>query len=643
MSIETIFELSILLNGTVDLDSLDGIKISELDNFKFDSLKPIFDFIKKHKSENNNAGNIYNYIYLIDYFIGLESVKTCSVKDFWEVMKFDFAGPKTYGNISKCELLFVIKILSNIIDKDESQCGDAARVVNDILDSEQKKIWLDKIFIDFTVKLLKKLKKQRVDITIDCTKIMNNYFTQLPPEKFDFGTWLVLLSGCKDNSVDKKTLDILTKNKKNLLETAFLPFGYSLYEDEISQIKTKYGKYIFTPSLINFIRQKFNFDKDYGLENILKANFETDNFVEGNDCDLSAILYRLCFECGQCIPHEKQDIIKLFESTKLFLPENYKCNNDDQYSKVIKEKIDHDLRYASTACYKNKIYEELDKCVEQIFIEKGVLQKDEDNNSKIESESVNEQSSNSKILTLEELKIIVLSNFKFTAGDQPNAITKEQFVTLIPNKIDDKYYFRWCLEFYKSEQNKRGILKEDFIFCIKRYKFTDINDFNDFCSEISYKHSLYDNARFNLDCVSALLDACDGINSLKEGSYSFFYMQKIISEIKNQELTNKINEKFNLHPNENSNNDQSNAKTMSAKNLMKGKTPLWLIIITFGGVFWGPWLFKKIFGCCYNFEDDNIIVIANEYENQESSNQNSIPNQGNNLEESLNNGENKFE
>lgn len=489
MSIETIFELSILLNDEVELESLYGINISELDSFKFDSLKPIFDFIKKHKSENNSADNINDYINLIDYFIELESVKTCSVKDFLEVMEFDFADPKTYGNIGKNELLYVIQILSDIFDKDESQCGDAARVVNDILNSEQKKIWLNKIFIDFTVKLLKKLKKQRVDITIDCTKIMNNYFTQLPPEKFNFGTWLVLLSGCKNNSVDKETLDILIKNKKNLLETAFLPFVYSLREDEISQIKTKYGKYIFTPSLINLIRQKFNFDQNYGWENILKDNFGENNFVKGDSCDLIVTMYRLCFEREQCISHKKQDIIKLFESTKLFSPNTYCGDASSRYSQNIKEKIDVDLRFTSLACYKNKIYEELDECVEQIFIEKGVLQKDENDNNKIENELVNEQSNKSKKLTLYELKIIVLSNFEFATEDQPNGITKEKFATLIPDKIYDKYYFKWCLEFYKG---KCGISKEDFIFCINRYKFTDINDFNDFCSEISNSYSLYD-------------------------------------------------------------------------------------------------------------------------------------------------------
>ena len=77
------------------------------------------------------------------------------------------------------------------------------------------------------------------------------------------------------------------------------------------------------------------------------------------------------------------------------------------------------------------------------------------------------------------------------------------------------------------------------------------------------------------------------------------------------------------------------------KNGIKGfceKTPLWIIIITLGGIFWGPWLFKKIFGCCYDFED--TVVPTNETDNQKSSNQNPMPNQDNNLEENLNDKEN---
>ena len=651
LSIETCYELLIFcplaefyFMGYNHKTFLEQIDFGDNNNEKLNSLEQILNFIKSHKQSNENS-EVQNYLRLIYFFLGFP-IKTCSVNEFLEVMEFDFADSKIWddGTIS-----LIIQILSSFIDKDKNQCSDVAKVLNDIFNSEFKHVKCDPGLINFIAELLTKLKKLHMDISIDCTKITNNYFTQLPPEKFDFKNWLVFLSCCKDNSVSQVALDILIKSKQSLLGTVFLPFKYSLREDEISAIKTKYGKCIFTPSLINLIRHKFSFDKNYDLEKVLKDNFGENNFVKGDSCDLSVIMYRLCFECEQCIPHEKQDIIKLFESTKLFSPNTYYGDASYQYSQNIKEKIDVDLQCTSLTCYENKIYAELDDFVQQIFIEKGVVQKGEDNNNKIENEIVNEQSNNSKILTLEELKIIVLSNFEFATEDQPNGITKEKFATLIPDKIYDKYYFKWCLEFYKG---KRGISKEDFIFCINRYKFTDINDFNDFCSEISNSYSLYKNARFDLDCVSALLDVCDGIDSLKEESDSFRYMQEIVSETRNQELTDQINRKFNLQlikkqneilttnnnrliiENPNLNNAQSKSKTIVNPKSNEGKTPLWIIIITLGGIFWGPWLFKKIFGCCYDFED--TVVPTNETDNQKSSNQNQMPNQGNNLEENLN-------
>ena len=471
LSIETCYELLIFcplakfyFMGYNHKTFLEQIDFGDNSNEKLNSLEQILNFIKSHKQSNENS-DVQNYLQLIYFFLGFP-IKTCSVNEFLEVMEFNFANKESYNNINKDGFLCVINILSSCIDGDETQYKDAAKVVNDILNSEHQEFYLDKNFIKFTIELLKKLKSQYIDITVDCAKIMNNYFTKLSPERFDFKDWLGLLSGCKDNSVHQGAL---IKSNQNSLKTAFLPFNDSLREDEISAIKTKYGKYIFTPSLINFIRQKFNFDKNYNLEQVLKKNFAKENFIDGNDCDLSVIMYRLCFECDQCIPHKKEDIIKLFESTKHFLPKDYKTHDDVVYSKVIKNKFNDGLFWASSECFKNKIYEELDEFVQQIFREKEVLQKGQDNDNEIKNEIVNEQSNNSKSqnLTLEELKIIVLSNFEFAVDDQANGMTRKRFATLIPDNIDDKYYFRWCLELYKC--NKGGISKEDFISCVKLY------------------------------------------------------------------------------------------------------------------------------------------------------------------------------
>ena len=667
LSIETCYELLIFcplaefyFMGYNHKTFLEQIDFGDNSNEKLNSLEQILNFIKSHKQSNENS-DVQNYLQLIYFFLGFP-IKTCSVNEFLEVMEFNFADSKIWDDGT---IYLIIQILSSFIDKDKNQCSDVAKVLNDIFNSEFKHVKCDPDLINFIAELLTKLKKLHMDISIDCTKIINNYFTQLPPEKFDFKNWLVLLSGCKDNSVDEDAFNILIKNKQSL--QALLPFSETCKQDEILQIKTKYGKYIFTPSLINFIRQKFNFDKNYNLEQVLKKNFAKENFIDGNDCDLSVIMYRLCFECDQCIPHKKEDIIKLFESTKHFLPKDYKTHDDVVYSKVIKNKFNDGLFWASSECFKNKIYEELDEFVQQIFREKEVLQKGQDNDNEIKNEIVNEQSNNSKSqnLTLEELKIIVLSNFEFAVDDQANGMTRKRFATLIPDNIDDKYYFRWCLELYKC--NKGGISKEDFISCVKRYKFTDISDFNDFCMEINNKASLYDNTRLDFDCVSALLDACDRINFLTETSYSFKYMQRIVSEIRNQELTNKINEKFRLkleprsvsidnrirlNDNDNDMADNDNSRVVACslglQEFLKriGLTLVTIIvlilygiaiILTLGAVIWGPRLREERSRFGHNFADTDIGIGKN----QRNSNRNSIPNQGDNLEENLNNKKNK--
>ncbi len=692
LSIETCYELLIFCpragvyfmgynhtlksNGKTFLEQID---FGDNNNEKLNSLEQILNFIKSHKQSNENS-DVQNYLRLIYFFLRFP-IKTCSVNEFLEVMEFNFADSKIWDDGT---IYLIIRILSSFIDKDKNQCSDVAKVLNDIFNSEFKHVKCDPGLINFIAKLLTKLKKLHMDISIDCTKIINNYFTQLPPEKFDFGTWLVLLSGCKDNSVSQVALDILIKSKQSLLGTVFLPFKYSLREDEISGIKTKYGKCIFTPSLINLIRHKFSFDKNYDLEKVLKDNFGENNFVKGDSCDLSVIMYRLCFECEQCIPHEKQDIIKLFESTKLFSPNTYCGDASYQYSQNIKEKIDVDLQCTSLTCYKNKIYAELDDFVQQIFIEKGVLPKDKDDNNKIILENQVNNNYNSK-LTLEELKIMACSKFKI--GDYD--ISKQKFETLIPDNIDNQYYFRWLLEFYRCtnypKECRTGapdeISKENFIFCVRRYKFTSPKDFNDFCYCIG-KSGAYNKIKFDVDCVNVLLDAyndCKHVGRImltnNESEVLGFnedhitdYMKDVIRNVQSQFLVNRIKERFgikleidnkakqNCVTNQNqllvnkigqklssSVNSGYVADSLASKNTNwqrlgkrrkndKSKTPLWLAIITFGAIFWVPWLFEKIFGCCCNIESDNMITDKNK--NLRSS-QNLIPDQSSSLEENL--------
>ena len=121
------------------------------------------------------------------------------------------------------------------------------------------------------------------------------------------------------------------------------------------------------------------------------------------------------------------------------------------------------------------------------------------------------------------------------------------------------------------------------------------------------------------------------------------YNNKIVTNYKSNNLPNGLynnSRNFgqnNENENINTNNNHSSFDYVMAILIIIGG--VLLTIITFGGIFWGPWLFKKIFSCCYDFED--TVVPTNETDNQKSSNQNPMPNQDNNLEENLNKGEDK--
>ena len=143
-------------------------------------------------------------------------------------------------------------------------------------------------------------------------------------------------------------------------------------------------------------------------------------------------------------------------------------------------------------------------------------------------------------------------------------------------------------------------------------------------------------------------------------------MQEIVSETRNQELTDQINRKFNLHlkiPNnllDNqehlNNNDIINNNEEASGNSVSWSDIGWkildfiyvvllfigvallcilfilLTIITLGGIFWVPWLFKKIFGCCFDFGGGDISADKNK---NLGSSQDLIPDQSSSLEENL--------
>ena len=585
---------------------------------KFDNLNPIFEFIKNHKQKNdngaNNDDNIGEYLKLIYWFVIFKFIKTCYVEDFLAIMQFDFKNQDTYKKFKQEDFRRTLSILICCLKKDKNSQHKAAVVIEDIFNYAP-----DNLLQSANIcRLLRCLKENCVNIAIDGKKI-NKLYENIGRRSFCH--WVMLLSCCKYHSVPQNIFnEVIVKeqdgqNIRKWRETSLLPF-----EGKRLCLEFRHEKYMFTPSMIDFIKQKLCHSKNCDLENDLKKKFECGddgNFVEGNNCDLGTIFYRLRFENYMLIPHTKEYVIKLFESTKSFFPEKYEIFNDyHDDGSSIKYKFDFELcdqRQYQT----NKIYEEMDEFVKQIFIEKGVIQKNKADNNGIILENKNHNNSNKK-LTLEELKIIVLSNFKF--GDYD--ITKEDFETLIPDKIDSKHYFRWFLEFYKDKNNETAILNIDFTSCLKRYKFTNINDFDDFCGCIDV-FKAYDKVRFDVDCVDALLDACaDELDVLHDyssnKSYAYDYMKKVVSKIQSQELADKMNNKFNIPDmyklkvkskaieillisgdnnqfNMPVENFDSNKCAINSQQ-KQSKTPLWLIIITLGAIFWDRGCLKKYLG-----------------------------------------------
>ena len=396
-------------------------------------------------------------------------------------------------------------------------------------------------------------------------------------------------------------------------------------KNEISDIKTKYGNYIFTPTLINFIKQKFKFDEDYNLEKVLKDKFGEDNFAKVDDCDLEVIMYRLFFEDYMLVPHKKEDIIKLFESTKMFLP---------PYGKSLKERFRSDFENI----WDNKIASDFFS-----------------NMNTLAQEIIWERLKNGTKFNLADLKIIALSSFQFgeLGNINKNHDTQDfwqgNFFDRIPNKIDDKYYFRWILQIFQNQS--QGISKEHLTRLLKSYKFIDISDFDDFCLAMKNILVVDDYAldvtvdkikvESDVDILSAWLDSCDDTIFQNNPPNSMFYMREIIFKTKNQELIDKMNNKFNLHLRLIKQNTLLPLEDNRRKNMTTAEENtgpcisfgfVLLTIITFGGNFWAPWLFKKIFGCCFDFGGGDISADKNK---NLGGSQDLILDQSSSLEENL--------
>ena len=671
LSIATVFELSILILRKVDLSKLnDELKryihkcyiYEHLDFYDscanngkyFKNFKPVFEFVKNHKIAHKKWESFLTcYINLLrGFIIFLWNSEPLCATDFFNLKLINFKDTNSYNDLSFESFDHLIEILENYLnrDKNEDNKKQIVEAMYNILEFAPPKF----LYKNTIVKLLSSLTYLTYFKNFDAGRIHKVIERLITLDGCKFSYALMILSYCKNNSVPgdifKKAINHWAENKQDLFKSFSLKIPKKKLEElnkqgkNIADIENKYNKYIFTPSLINFIKQKFNFDENYDLGQVLKINFGEDNFAEGDNCDLEVIMYRLFFENYMLVPHKTEDVIKLFETTKMFLP---------PYGKSLKESFRSDFENIWDGLITYDFFEDMNTLAQDIIWKRW---------------------NNMEYLTLADLKIIALSSFQFGGLGNINKNHDTQyfwqgnFFDQIPNKIDDKYYFRWILQIFQNQSS--GISEEYLIELLKRYKFSDRSDFDDFYLAMKNIPVVKDDdllidepgnkikVESNVDILSAWLDSCDDTIFQNNPPNSMFYMREIIFKTKNQELIDKMNNKFNLQlikkqneilttnnnrliiENPNLNNAQSKSKTIVNPKSNEGKTPLWIIIITLGGIFWGPWLFKKIFGCCYDFED--TVVPTNETDNQKSSNQNPMPNQDNNLEENLNKGEDEF-
>ena len=651
-SLETIFELSILIFGKVDLSKLNSelnrysylsfsiyskMDFYDNENGNFNNLTPVFDFIKQHKKPKAKTCKRSFHIDLIYGFLNCgECIKNYCAKDFFDLDLLKFTDTNSYKNLSCNHLERIVDILQRYLERDKNNREQIVEAMYNIFEFAPSKF----LYKDLIVKLLKSLRDNNAFNAEKINKIIERLITL---DGYRFPQALMILSYCKKNSVPgdifKKAINHWAENKQDLFKSFSLKIPQQKLEElnnqgkNIAEIEDKYNKYIFTPSLINFIKQKFDFDKDYSLEKTLKDNFGEDNFADGDNCDLEAILYRLFFEDYMLVPHKKEDVIKSFETTKFAFP---------PYNKSLKESFYSDFGNIWDSNIAFDFFSNMNTLAQEIICERQ---------------------NNRQNLTLADLKIIALSSFRFGGLTKINEdhdtqyFWQEQLFYLIPNKICDKYYFRWVLQIFQNQS--QGISKKHLMNLLKRYKFNDTPDFDDFCLAMEnilvadnyYLYSTVDKIKVesDVDILSALLDSCDDKIFLDNQSNSTFYIRKIISNTKNQELIDKMNNKFNprlikkqnkilmsndnhlIIENPNSSNGQSKSKTIV--NQKSNKTPLWLIIITLGLAVLIPWLFKKMFGSCCNFEGGNVIV--DEDKNRKNLNQGSVPKQGSNFEEKL--------
>ena len=664
LSLECWFEISIYIFKKFDQTNLDvyfedeneedeneneELEISNFRIYKFvpeyddktekiKDISSIFDFIRKHKENNSNVDNMCNYIKFISYFFDKCDEKG-SFSDFLSLELFDFTNSNHYDKADQGHALNdLIEILKKYLQKDKND-KSAIDTVKDIFGQLNSSVSFDK-----KLDLLKFCRNNNIDFKMDSDMVQKLIDDNINSLKID--QFILICSFCEDKTIPSETMSkmMLTLKKyleptktKTKAETSYGNYFYSnkfnlrdlLKSDEDDEIildsvipinskanqsafdplrqeniKKSRNK-IFTPALINFIQQKIN--GDYKLGDKLNFNKKyyfahTDNF---NQHGINECFYLYCAEKYFRVPHTKDSVVEFFGHAKNGIPKEYYAE-----PQKIKENLKNNLWNDYDFGFEfGDVCQEFNAFTKNIFEDKKVLKSDDNEdiikNQILLDDKIQNGDDNRK-LTFGEIILIFLSDFKF----DDYGITEEN---MIPNnnydgnlKID-RIYFQWLLLFFK-QQNK--LTSDNFIFCVSKVRIADVTKLYDVFNFLEkYKIEI------SVGLADKLLDYYDG-GKRDPNDYWGKQCYSYVEKLGDKNLMNKFKRVLYLY-----------------------KTPLWLIIITLGSVFWGPWLLKKIFGCCYNFDDNDADNTENNNFNQK--NQNPIPNQGNTFEESLNNEKNE--
>ena len=589
------------------------LSIYSVETKKIENMGEVFEFIKKHKDTNNAPQDVENYLNLILNFLALDCFDStnCHVADFLDLHLLDFSNPSSYDELFFYSLRV---LLLSYLRKDKDNQQVTVETLKNILNNAPDTI----LTLSETMNILNCFRKNRVNFSMDSAMIKKLFSECNSKDNFDcmsLDSLIMIWSLLEDNSLPGEIMD-------KMLD------GFCKYREEREKngIRRDESEEVWaTPSLINFMKQKLNSNHNYPLEQKLKEKFQNDICNADNVyfC-LNKFFVRYCFEVSERIPHRKHDVVEMLKGNL-----RYEINHVHQRSEKVKVKdqlvflFRKNCGYDITSEYEkagifDEVCKEFDGFVKAIFEEKGLV-----------ATEVNENNQPNCHLTIQEIRMIVLSNFKF--GDY--GITKEKFQSLLMDKIDDIDHFEWLLQVHIGQDAPIEI--SDLCCYVKHLKIDSLWMLNKYLSTIA----INTNGKINKTVLSALLDVYDGSEPLifdKEHDpdemkkFRFDNIKKLVYKFEDQSLIDKFNEKFkptienidephvemvegveqkveiSTSPENTENNLQNPQMDDKDTGQEESKTPIWLVILekiayclwfvfTLGSPIWAPSLTEKLF------------------------------------------------